>query len=635
MGGDQGRPGSEAESRALAEASRQKQWGKPSFMKDLFLGSFHWERIHPFPRLDAAPSEAYETFRERMSAYLLEEIDPLEVDESGEFPEDVVARLAELGALGLNIPAEYGGMGLSKREYCKTSELVCSYEGSLMGFISPHQSVGVPECLKLFGTEAQKEKYLPPCARGAVSAFALTEPDVGSDPARLSTTLEEAPGGGAYLLRGVKLWCTNGVVAKYVVVMARHKESGKISAVVADMEQPGARVTHRCRFMGLRALQNAVIEFDGLRVPKEDLIGKEGMGLRIALTALNTGRLSIPFAVLGCAKKALEVSRTWAASRTQWGKPLGKHEAIGHRLSHMATTVFAMESIIELACNMADEGKYDLRLESAAAKEFNTSRAWDILDAAMQIRGGRGYEKELSLIARGETPMPVERMMRDQRVARIFEGASEIMHLMMAREAVDKHLEIAGALVEPGTPWGKMLAALPRVALFYAAWYPGRWLTWRGWFGYGEFGTAARRLRFIHRASKRLARQAFHGMLIHRAGLEHKQAFLFRWVDIALELAAMSASLSRALTMQAQGHANATEAMDTADLFCKASRRRVRKLFRDLWCNDDDAHTAHAHAVLDGEHAWLESDILTLEETEAARKARDAKQEHESAQIAE
>jgi len=612
----------EAESRAVAEASRQKEWRKPSFMKELFLGRFHFDWLSPFPGLADAPRPEFSRFSEDFRSFLLSEIDPLEIDAQGEFPPHVIGRLAELGALGLNIPVEYGGLGFTKTEYCQTMELSSPYEGSLMGFLSPHQSVGVPECVKLFGTEEQKREYLPRCARGDVSAFALTERDVGSDPARLTTTLENTPDGNGYLLTGEKLWCTNGTCAKLLVVMARHKESGKISAVIVEAEAPGVRIEQRCRFMGLSALQNGVLSFDQVRVPKSALIGKEGMGLRIALTALNTGRLSVPYGSVGCAKKCLEVVRTWGAERQQWGKPLGEHEAVAHMIADIAALTYAMESVILLACRLTDEHKLDLRLESAAAKEWNTSRAWDVVDATMQARGGRGYEKESSLLARGERPMPVERLMRDMRVARIFEGASEIMHLLMAREAVDKHLDVAGALVDAKASWGQKLAALPRCASFYSRWYTSQWIRPSAWFAFAGYGRFAKDLRFVERASRRLARAAFHGMVYYGPGLEQRQGFLFRWVDIAMELFAMSASISRAHGMLEQRLPNAEQAATLATTFCAGSRLKVEALFTSLWKNTDTAKTQLASEVLRGDHTWLESGIITLAEEELGRSMR-------------
>jgi hypothetical protein len=382
------------------------------------------------------------------------------------------------------------------------------------------------------------------------------------------------------------------------------------------------KIEHRCHFMGLRALANAVISFKDVRVPAENLIGAEGKGLKIALTTLNDGRLSIPNGSVGTAKLCLEINRKWASERVQWGKAIGKHEAIAHKLAEMAAYTFAMESIANLATEMADRGDYDIRLEAAAAKEWNTFRTWQIIDDTMQIRGGRGYETEQSLEARGEEPIGVERMMRDYRINRIFEGSSEIMHLFMAREAVDKHLQVAGSLIEPRKTAAEKLAALPEIGAFYASWYPTRWLGWGRYPRYREFGALAGHLRFVERSSRKLAREVFHGMIVHQAKLQNKQAFLFRLVDVANELFAMAASICRVQAMTEQGHADAVKARELADLFCRMARRRVRQLFGELWSNDDVRKYKVAMRVLDGRHSWLESGILPL--GASARRLRPA-----------
>ena len=293
--------------------------------------------------------------------------------------------------------------------------------------------------------------------------------------------------------------------------------------------------------------------------------------------------------------------------------PIWKHEAISHQIADMAATTFAMDSVWKLASQMADRGGYDIRLEAAAAKEWNTVRAWEMVDRTLQIRGGRGYETERSLQGRGETPIPVERLMRDCRINLIFEGSSEIMHLFMAREAVDKHLQVAGAMIDPRKGAGERLAALPRMARFYAGWYPPLWLKGLATpFRYGDFGPLAPHLRFIERRCRKLARESFHGMAVYQAKMERKQGFLFRCVDIVMELFAMAAAVSHARALADERHPDAERAVELADLFCRNARRKVRRLFVDLWSNDDTRKNRLAASVMEGDHHLLAEGMVDL-----------------------
>jgi alkylation response protein AidB-like acyl-CoA dehydrogenase len=591
--------------RAVAEESREKQWTGESFIRELFLGRF---RLDLLESLSLVPPERPEfwSFLATFRRFLEDEVDPVEIDESGEYPESVIEGLRKLGAFGLEIPREYGGLGFSHAEYVRVIELLGSHDANVAALLSAHQAIGVPRPLLLFGTDEQKRRLLPRCAAGAISAFALTEPAVGSDPARMQSRAALAADQSHWVLDGEKLWCTNGTLAELLVVMARDPVSNRINAFVVETNWPGVTIEHRCHFMGLRALANAQISFRGVKIPRENLIGPPGQGLRVALATLNTGRLTLPAATAGIAKKCVEIVRKWSNAREQWGSEIGKHEAVAHLNADITCSAFAMESVALTIGELADIEGFDIRLEAAAAKEWNTVRAWSVIDRTLQVRGGRGYETERSLAARGEPAIGVERMLRDARINTIFEGSSEIMHLFMAREAVDKHL------VDAHAPTRARLAALPRALRFYAWWYPSRWLGWGRWPRYREYGRLAKHLRFADRCARRLARAVFHAMLVHRAGLERKQALLFRTVDIAMELFVLSVTIRRAKSLHEHHSPTAAGAVELADLFARGARERIRQKLRALWRNDDARCYRLGREMLAGTYEWLETGILGI-----------------------
>src|SRR5881296_655454 len=612
---------SAAEAREVAEAAREQEWTAPSFVRDLFLGKFRLDLIHPYPEQDPEEVRRAQPFLEKLERLLREQVDSDRIDREGEIPDTVIQGLRDLGAFGIKIPREYGGLGLSQLSYMKAIELVSSIDGSVTALLSAHQSIGVPQPLKLFGTDAQKKKYLPRLAKGAISAFALTEPGVGSDPAAMETTAVPTPDGQAWILNGEKLWCTNGTKAELLVVIARTpskvvngKEKRQITAFIVETAWPGVKVEHRCHFMGLKAIYNGVIRFTDVRVPNENVLWEVGKGLKLGLITLNTGRLTLPISSVAAGKRCLEISRQWASERVQWGRAIGKHDAIAQKIGAMAANTFAMEAVAELCGAMADRGGYDIRLEAAIAKLYNSEGGWRIIDDTVQIRGGRGYETADSLRARGEKPVPVERIMRDFRINLIFEGSSEIMHLFIAREALDKHLEVAGDVVLPGKTLGERLRGLVRATLFYGWWYPSRWLGWGFWPKRSEERRVAKHVRFVERSCRRLARSVFHSMIRFGPKLELRQSVLFRLVDVAGELFAMAATCSRAQALYQRDRATGERAVKLADLFCRQARRRVRSKFNGLRRNEDVPTYKLAQEILAGEHRWLERDIVELPE---------------------
>ena len=607
-----------AQAREVAEQARQSGWDRPSFGRELFLGRLRLDLIDPLPPIDPDAAERGERFLSRLRDFCEIGIDGRRIEREARIPDEVINGLKDVGAFGMKIPREYGGLGLSAVYYHRALMLVSTVHPSLGALLSAHQSIGVPQPVKLFGTDEQRKAFLPRCVR-EITAFLLTEPDVGSDPARLATTAVPSEDAMSYTLDGVKLWTTNGVLGDLLVVMARVPRSeghrGGITAFVVEARSPGITVEHRNSFLGLRGIENGVTRLHGVTVPAANRIGREGEGLKIALTTLNTGRLSLPAVCAAAAKWSLKIAREWSGQRVQWGRPVGGHEAVAGKLAYIAATAFALEAVLEVSGRLADADRHDIRIEAAIAKLYGSEHAWLIADELVQIRGGRGYETAESLAARGERGVPAEQVLRDLRINRIFEGSSEIMRLLIAREAVDAHLSVAGDIVDPKADTQKRARAAARAGGFYGRWLPslvvGEGLSPSGYSGYGPL---AEHLRFVERSARKVARNTFYGMARWRAGLEHRQLFLGRIVDIGAELYAMAASCVYAKTLldAARGtdDGEAKYAMQLADGFCRQSRLRVDELFERLWKNTDDNDRRIAEHVLEDRYTWLERGIF-------------------------
>jgi alkylation response protein AidB-like acyl-CoA dehydrogenase len=602
----------------LTEAARNAGQYR-SFAGELFMGRFSPGQVYPFPLQPPPDVEAGQPFLTELAHVLKHEVDPDQIDANGEIPEALIKRLAEMGAFGIKVPREYGGLGLSQLNYCRAAMLLGSVDANLTALLSAHQSIGVPQPVKLFGTETQKKEYLPRVAHGEISAFALTETSVGSDPAKMMTRAEPTPDGKSFVINGEKLWCTNGVKAGVIIVMARTPDKigaqgqakSQITAFIVEMNTPGVEIVTRCRFMGLRALYNGVVRFTNVKVPCENIVGGEGRGLKVALTTLNTGRLTIPAACIGHMKRCLGYARQWAAERVQWGAPIGKHAAIADKIARIAANTFATEAMVMLTAQLVDRDHADIRIEAAMCKMFGSEAAWRAVDETMQIRGGRGYETAQSLKARGEQPVPVERMMRDSRINLIFEGSSEIMRLFLAREALDPHLKVAGAALDSRLPAGKRLGAAAKAAAFYAHWYPGLMLP-RGGVP-GDLTPAFKsELAYVSRTSRRLARALFHAMVKHGAKLERQQLLLGRLVDIGTELFAVAATVLYADALVKRGDAEypRAELEQLGKCFVADARGRIEANFVAIAHNNDARNYALAQSLLEGKHTYLREGIV-------------------------
>jgi len=526
-------------------------------------------------------------------------------DRDNAFPSDLWTEMGDLGLLGITVPEEWGGAGLGYLAHVVAVEEIARASASISLSYGAHSNLCVNQ-IKLNGSDDQRAKYLPAlCSGRAVGALAMSEPSAGSDVVSMKLRAEKR--NDHYRLNGNKYWITNAPDAQILVVYAKtDPDAGSrgITAFIVERDMPGVEVISRSRFMGLRALYNGVIRFTDVKVPVENVLGDEGKGLRLALTTLNTGRLTLPAACTGASKRALKMAREFSRDREQWGSNIGKHEAIAQKVAFIASHTFAMEAISFYPSMLVDLGGADIRLEAAMCKMFCSEGFWKIIDETMQIRSGRGYETAGSLRERGEPGVAVERAMRDSRINMIFEGTSEIMRLFISREALDPHLRRAGSVLNPRAPLGDKIADGLKAGLHYFGWYlklmdpvPRRFHVHRQLAGH---------LRFVNLQSRKLARSLFHAMGRHQAALERKQAQLGRFVEVGSELFAMAAAVSRADTLHSLDPEKYTGVIELADIFCRHSRRRIKSTFRAMSSNDDVATYKFPQRVVDGEYEWLE-----------------------------
>ena len=569
---------------------------RPSFMTQIFGGEPDFSLVAPYPRQNAPDQKVGDDICARVAEFLTREVDPGEIERSGKIPREVLDGLAKLGLFGMNIPREFGGLGLTQTNYNRVLALVASYCNILALLLSAHQSIGVSKPILLYGNDEQKRTWLPRIAAGAISAFGLTEPNVGSDPANMSTTAVLTSDGCNYVINGEKLWCTNGTIADVIVLTA--KVDGKITAFVMEMTTPGVEIKQRCEFMGCRGIENGWIRFTDVKVPVENVIGEVGKGLKIALTTLNVGRISLASVCLGMAKQVFAPAVEWSNQRQTFGKPIGEHELNSQKLARMAADIFAMEAVTYMVCGIIDRGQSDFRVEAAVAKLFCSESLWKIVDTTMQIRGGRGYEKADSLRFRGENPAPIEQVFRDARLYLIGEGSSEILKLFIAREVWDSHLKRTSRMFSSGGI--DKLREAAKVGKYYAEWY--RRMLKPGSDGDVQCPSivepeAIAQLRYVRRTSRRLSRVAFYSMLRYMHTLEQKQALVSHLADIGVDLFVITATTAYAALNPDRGALSRQVYRD--------AYARIEAQFRSLHDARDTSTTHLGRAVLADQYRWL------------------------------
>ncbi len=560
------------------------------FAKGLYFGRYQAGKLLPYPDLfaNAQVNELVESLKQFCETH----IDPAQIDRQEDIPAEVIAGLGRLGVLGACLPAETGGLGLNQVAYCRLLEVLGAHCASTALFVNAHHSIG-PRAVVLFGTPEQKAKWLPKMTTGQwISAFALTEPEAGSDAANVQTQAVPQPDGSGWILNGQKRYITNGALAKVLTVMARTPVPGssetKISAFIVTPDMPGFEVTEaRMPKCGVRGTATSRLAFRDMFVPRENLLGELGRGLKVALTVLNFGRTTFGASCTGAAKFCLARSAAYANTRVQFGQPLGNFELVKEKLAFMAASIFAMESMTYQTAALIDSGTDDYMLETAILKVFATERLWRIVNDALQIHGGAGYFNDL----------PFERMMRDHRIDLIGEGANDVLRAFIALVGMrDVGLELEGILNALKSPFGNLSRLGSFAARRIGSMLLSPEVTVRTTELEREAGRLGNLIGTFGAAVDRLLRK-------HQQEILDRQYLQARIADAACELYASSCVLSRLDAIVRDHHLS--EEQKRRDLkvgryYLATADRYARRCLAELWENDDDETTALANALL----AW-------------------------------
>lgn len=612
------------------EDARERMTGH-SFMAGLFTGRPDFTLLLP-PEESPEQKAAWARYRVRLETFLTTHVDPDEIERTAKIPDSVLNGLFALGAFGMKIPTEYGGLGFSYTNYGRALMLMASWSNIVALTVAVPQSIGIAMPLLLFGSEDQKRTYLPLVAREAVSAFALTEAITGSDAANIQTEAVLDASGSAFTVNGEKLWCTNGSIARYLTLIARvparrAQQDGRTvwvpvaegrgaeervhTAFVLDMKTPGVRVRQRCQFEGCRGIENAYLTLTDVRIPAGNVIGEVGRGLKYALTILNVGRaISIPAICLGMAKQAWQPTLDRANTRYTFRKPLSERQTQRMRLGHMATNLFAMEALASSVWRMADRHTYDVRIEAAIAKIFCSEHTIQFLKQAQIIFGGMGYETADSKRVRGEPPFGIEQLVRDAEMYRIGEGATDILRPFVAREGLSPHVDRTQRYVSGGASRSARLVELLKLGRFYLPWYLSLWRC-RPLPAMTEFRhpKAAPLLGYVERAGRRLARAIFWAMVRHGEQLRDDQGRQARIETVGEDLLTIATLALEALALartQADEHV-----WDLVDHFVAEAKPRIDRAIDELrGRNTDHVPSAIGRQAVDGDYAWLSRGII-------------------------
>ncbi len=554
--------------------------GSPSFMKSLFFGEIREDLVFPFPKLESEAAETVGMVLSSLERLAKDKFKSAEWDEKGEMPREILNYMAELGILGGAIPEEFGGLGLPQKGYVRIMQEVAGTDGAMAVTLGAHQSIGYKAML-LFGTDEQKKKYLPGLANGErIACYCLTEPGSGSDAASIKTRATLSSDGSHWLINGNKLWITNGGIANFYTIFAKHEveENGqkkdKVSCFFVEGPVQGITAGPPEHKMGIRASWTNALHFDNVKIPRENILGGLGQGFKVAMNVLNHGRLGLAAGCVGGAKLAVQASIQHANERVQFQKKIGEFGMIQEKIGRMMMNTYVAESMVYMTTDLIDRGTVDYSMESAAAKIFASEIVWECVDENLQIWGGAGFMKEY----------PFERWMRDARINRIFEGTNEILRAFIAlsgmqgpgqelaglAEAIKFPLKGLGLVTDyavrkikqnvVGQSINKAHPSLHKMAGILEEYVP-------------EFATQIEVL---------LRR---HGKKIHEKQFAQK-----RVADMAIDFYAMTCVLSRvSRAIQEKGAEAVALEISIADAFFMRANRRIRGNFKAIDRNDDDA----------------------------------------------
>ncbi|MCC7442627.1 MAG: acyl-CoA dehydrogenase family protein [Bdellovibrionales bacterium] len=569
-----------------------------SFLKSLFFGEIREEFVFPFPKMDPAVGETVSMIVDTLAKFARDHVKSAEWDEKGEMPREIVNYLSELGLMGLAVPEDLGGLGLPQRGYARVMQEVASHDGSLAVTLGAHQSIGY-KALLLFGTPAQKAKYLPRLASGQlIAAYCLTEPGSGSDAASIQTKATLTPDGKHYLLKGSKLWITNGGIASFYTVFAKAEvmEKGekkeKVSCFMVEMPSEGVTTGPAEHKLGIRASWTNAVHFDNVKVPVENVLGEVGKGFKVAMGVLNHGRLGLAAGCVGVSRNCIKASVEHANERVQFQKKIGEYGMIKEKIARMAANTYAAESMAFLTASLIDRGDVDYSMESAAAKIFSSEMLWECVDENLQIWAGSGYMKEY----------PYERWLRDARINRIFEGTNEILRAFVALSGMQGPGEelagLAKAIKHPLQGLGPVsdfaVRKIKRSVM-------GVTLT-------KSHPALKKHAAFLEETAVELANQVEQALRRHGNQIHLMQLAQKRIAEVAVDFFAMTAVLSRvsrALEDAGGQPEKCALEMDLAETFFFLAARRVRANFKGMVRNADEVMKKVAEALYErGEYPF-------------------------------